>query len=577
MPAYTDVAYFSNKAPSVAITSPTNGTSLNNPSSITLTASVTDGDGSVAKVEYYSGTIKIGESSASPYTLNLTALTTCTYSIVAVATDNSGNKTMSAPVSISVTKAPAITKYIFNYDGSGNYTWENTNNWTPKGLPIASDTTIIRTGESHLGKRAQTGISYVETGATLKITDTASINNLVMQGGGLSVYTGGTGFPLTATVKVEQNTTIGVGSTSAAVFSLSGSLTGNSAITKNGAGVLALYANASAFAGNWNLTSGKLKIKNSVGIGTGSVTISNGSILDVEVGNVNVYSVNISTGNVELDADLTVKQAIFNGLTLAPGKYTNADYPDFIKSTGTLTVIGLPDCAGVLGGLASLDNCGICTGGTTGFAKCATTIEAETVCSVDGIPDETTNAGASNAYVNTTNALGATAAWNINSSSKQMATFSIRYANGGTGNRNGKIILNSVSGVEITLAPTGNWSTWKTVTFSLSLESGLNQLKLEATTVDGLANLDLFYVSDGVTSESCTITSILVEKENELTVFPNPTQDILHLSNETSWELYNPQGQLLDQNNGKIIRLESFAEGVYFVKTKEQTFTVIKK
>lgn len=577
MPLYTDVAYFSNKAPSVAISAPANGASFNNPSSITITSNASDADGSVSKVEYYSGTIKIGEATSSPYSFNLSALTACTYSIVAVATDNSGNKTMSEPITITVSKAPAVTKYIFTYDGSGNYTWDNTNNWAPKAVPTASDTTIIRSGESHLGKRTQTGLAYIETGATLKVTDTASIGNLLMQGGGLSVYTGGTGFPLTAAVKVEQNTSIAVGSSSTAVLTLNGSLSGSGNISKTNAGVLALFANASSYTGNWDITGGKLKVKNNAGIGSGAVTISNGSILDIEVANVSVYSVTISSGNVELDANLTVQQAIFNGLTLTPGQYTTADYPDFIKSTGTLTVIGLPDCAGVKGGQAKLDNCGICTGGTTGFAVCASTIEAETACSVEGIANETTNAGASNAYVNTTNVLGATASWNIASTTKQTVTFSIRYANGGTTNRNGKVILNGVSGAEITLAPTANWSTWTTATVKLALESGLNQLKLEATSADGLANIDLFYVSDGVSSESCTITSLFVEKQNDLTVFPNPTQDVLHLSKVTTWELYSPQGQLLDQNNGAIIRLDAFASGIYFLKTKDKTFTIIKK
>jgi hypothetical protein len=56
-----------NQPPSVALTSPTNGASYQMPANITFTASASD-DGTILRVEYYRGEIKLGEAAVAPYT-----------------------------------------------------------------------------------------------------------------------------------------------------------------------------------------------------------------------------------------------------------------------------------------------------------------------------------------------------------------------------------------------------------------------------------------------------------------------------------------------------------------------------
>jgi len=122
MPTYTDVAGFSNVAPIVSVSSPVNNATYTNPSSVSIASTVSDTDGNIAKVEYYSGSVKLGENASAPFSFDLTALATCTYSVVAVATDNSGNKTMSWPITFSVNMPTQKATLAKQGAGSSNQT-----------------------------------------------------------------------------------------------------------------------------------------------------------------------------------------------------------------------------------------------------------------------------------------------------------------------------------------------------------------------------------------------------------------------------------------------------------------------
>ena len=96
--------------PAVNITAPLVADVFEAPASITISANATDADGSVANVEFYNGTVKLGEDATAQYSYLWTNVAAGTYSITAVATDNSGNKTTSAPLSVKV--AVPQTAYI---------------------------------------------------------------------------------------------------------------------------------------------------------------------------------------------------------------------------------------------------------------------------------------------------------------------------------------------------------------------------------------------------------------------------------------------------------------------------------
>ena len=90
-----------NTAPVVAISAPTANAVFDAPAAITITADASD-DGTVAKVEFFSGAVKIGEDTTAPFSMTWNGINTGNYTLSAVATDNEGMKAPSVPVSITV-------------------------------------------------------------------------------------------------------------------------------------------------------------------------------------------------------------------------------------------------------------------------------------------------------------------------------------------------------------------------------------------------------------------------------------------------------------------------------------------
>ena len=101
-----------NLAPAVNLTSPTNGSNFTSPATITLTADASDADGTVSKVEFFSGSTKLGEDLTAPYSFSWTGVAEGTYSISAKASDNAGLSTLSFSIYIvvknSVSLAPVV-------------------------------------------------------------------------------------------------------------------------------------------------------------------------------------------------------------------------------------------------------------------------------------------------------------------------------------------------------------------------------------------------------------------------------------------------------------------------------------
>ncbi len=91
-----------NSNPVVSISSPANNASFSAPASITIQASATDSDGSIAKVEFFNGGSKLGEATAAPYSFTWSNVAAGTYTLTAKATDNANGATTSVAVTVTV-------------------------------------------------------------------------------------------------------------------------------------------------------------------------------------------------------------------------------------------------------------------------------------------------------------------------------------------------------------------------------------------------------------------------------------------------------------------------------------------
>ena len=108
--------------PSVTLTSPTNNTFFLPPLNLTLRATASDNDGTVALVEFYEGATKLGEGTNAPYSLALSNLGLGLYTFRAVATDNSGLSRASTPVVVNVVTSLPIALVRGPYLNSGSPT-----------------------------------------------------------------------------------------------------------------------------------------------------------------------------------------------------------------------------------------------------------------------------------------------------------------------------------------------------------------------------------------------------------------------------------------------------------------------
>ena len=100
--------------PATSLTAPAANATLSG--TATLTADATDNIG-VTRVEFYTGTTKIGESTSSPYSLswNTQSVANGTYSLTSKAFDAAGNQADSTAVSVTVSNATTTPAPTFDY------------------------------------------------------------------------------------------------------------------------------------------------------------------------------------------------------------------------------------------------------------------------------------------------------------------------------------------------------------------------------------------------------------------------------------------------------------------------------
>lgn len=146
-----------NDAPSVSLTAPGEGASYMAPAMVTLEATASDSDGSIAKVEFFEGSTKLGEDTSSPYSYGWLNVAAGSYALSARATDNLGLTASSNFVAISV-----------NATG-GDVTIENVEVTSGAVYPVMNSLTngasiyIDRTYEATAVPALLDGLAYIQT------------------------------------------------------------------------------------------------------------------------------------------------------------------------------------------------------------------------------------------------------------------------------------------------------------------------------------------------------------------------------------------------------------------------------
>jgi hypothetical protein len=158
------ISIVQNIAPEVSISSPDNNSFVASAATVPFAVNAVDKDGSIAKVEYFNGTVKIGESLISPFGFEWKNVTTGVYSITATATDNEGLSIKSSAVSITVSGENGQLNYTENFDDGLAQNWKSN-----------SGTWVVESKQMHHSSTDGVDVSFYEGTTFFNFTYTVQI------------------------------------------------------------------------------------------------------------------------------------------------------------------------------------------------------------------------------------------------------------------------------------------------------------------------------------------------------------------------------------------------------------------
>ncbi len=216
-------------------------------------------------------------------------------------------------------------------------------------------------------------------------------------------------------------------------------------------------------------------------------------------------------------------------------------------------------------------------------------------CNVEGTIDSNHGGFSGSGFVNTDNAMNKGIDWSVNVPSSGFYDLEWKMANGNTENRMARLFINgslAVSNVDFTT--TGGWDDWVDLpAIAVSLTAGTNQVRLEAVTNLGLANIDYLKVtgtspSAGSCSQSRRAdTDEIKQASVEVVVSPVPAQGVLYITitekepRPLNLSIYDATGRLLKSKRGISpfcqLDVSGLPEGLYFLKVTGEGINLNKR
>jgi hypothetical protein len=116
---------------SVTITSPGKNTLFVAGGNVTITAAATGGGGAIKKIEFFSGAVKLGEDSISPYNFTLNNIQTGSYILTAKVTGSNGSTAISPAINIAAGNCSATGTIL-------REVWNGINGTSVSSIPLSS-------------------------------------------------------------------------------------------------------------------------------------------------------------------------------------------------------------------------------------------------------------------------------------------------------------------------------------------------------------------------------------------------------------------------------------------------------
>jgi beta-glucanase (GH16 family) len=444
--------------PTVSITAPAAGTSVNAPATITITATAADANGTVSKVEFFQGATKLGEDTTAPYSFAWTNVAAGTYSLTAVATDNDGYTTTSAAVSVEVKAIPCTGTAANSEYGYEAYTIGDNVTYTfhPLGTTAGGNVALIYIREGTVG-------AYPGYGMVKNAAGDFTFSKTIPMGTVTSfyfTYQVGAGGPEHNTAATPHSYTVGA--------SCDGPATGNTAPTVS----LTSPAASATFTAPATITL------------TATAADADGTISKVE----------FFQGSTKLGED-----------TSAPYSY---EWTGVAAGTYSLTAKATDN------GGTSTTSAAVSVTVTTPPQAIPGTIQAESFSAQSGTQNEETadtGGGQNVGYIETDDWLDYTV--NVTTAGTYTVGFRVASQPGGAilqlRNSTGTV-LGSVN-----VAATGGWQTWTTLTTSATLPAGVQTLRVHAAA--GGVNINWISFTSTTTSTNALPTVSLTSPTNNAT------------------------------------------------------------
>lgn len=134
---------------------------------------------------------------------------------------------------------------------------------------------------------------------------------------------------------------------------------------------------------------------------------------------------------------------------------------------------------------------GVLLGGTAG-----TRYEAEGALISQGVVESNHAGFSGTGFVNLDNVAGSSLEWSVAVPVAGQATLTFGYANGTTADRPMALTVGGVAAGTVAFAPTGAWTSWRTVAVNVPLAAGSTGVRLTSSSASGGPNLDYLDVAE---------------------------------------------------------------------------------
>jgi hypothetical protein len=535
-----------NQFPTAVLTAPANNTNFTSPANITINASAADADGTVSNVQFYNGATLLGSDATSPYSFTWANVAAGTYTLTAVATDNNGAATTSAGIVVLV------------------------NNSTPIGVTLQGESACTADGILNESVNAGfNGSGYLNLTNVTGSAATWAVNSNTSQTVSLNIrYANASANSRNMSLSVNGTTqvaTVNFPSTGAWTTWSSAAVQVTLAAGRNTLKLTSLMAEGAPNLDELTLGSSTISVAScTLANQLPVVTITSPS------NNTNFLSpASITINAAATDADGTVNNVqFFNGTTLLGSDPTSPysfTWSNVAGGSYSITAQATDNSGAVI--TSSPVNLIVLT--------VSPVIQAENACAIDGIVLEAINGGFNGSgYVNTTNAVGASVSWTLNSQIAQSTIVTFRYANASSNNRNVAVKVNGISQVaNVDFVSTGAWTTWNSVSVPLTFAAGSNTIQLVSSMSEGAANIDeLSFSTGGIsqgTCQSAARASLLTFDPAQIS--PNPSSGTFTLNvpdDAQSISVVNSNGLVVFTSGAlaageTIVFGDSFTSGIY--------------